>query len=154
MRITSFGALLLVLSVAGQADAEWLTNYAQALKQSTNENKPLLVVLDKPNEPLQRIEQISLKADKKQSELLKNYVPVRIDVTSEKGKKLATAFKATSFPYTVVTAKTSRRIIYRNTGTYSKDAWNTMLTAYKSGVSKAVYRSSNSQSGLFRNCFT
>jgi hypothetical protein len=119
---------------AAPQDEIWMTDYAQALEAARTDAKPLLVVLHKPNEPKEAIRQVSFTRDSEQSALLKNYHLCQIDVTTDAGKKVAAAYKATSFPQTVITDKTAKQIIFRKTGAFSDGQWTTTLSDYRRGL--------------------
>jgi len=141
-----------VLLTAGMASAnEWMSDYGTALESTRRAEKPLIVVLEKPSEPGARIGQVSQSSDPIGSILLTPYTLCRIDVTTPLGAKVAEAFGASKFPYTAITDKQGKQIIYRNSGAYSDLDWTTMLVSHRAGerVASHVETSSNPA-----DCFT
>jgi hypothetical protein len=132
---------MLAATLTGAAtDGQWHTDYAQALAAAKADSKPLLVVLHKPDQPEQSIQQVS-HVEKTEQATLGNYHLCQIDVTSPTGKAVADAFKATSFPYTVITDKRADQVILRKTGTFSDGEWKTTLSEYRRGVRPISYSS-------------
>ena len=152
----------LTISATILADAtekpQWISDYGVAIQAAKSAQQPLLVVLDKPNEPGQRFEQASYTSDKTQLALLSNYKLCRVDVTTPYGRKVAEAFEATQFPYTVITDKTCTKIRYSKVGHLGTEEWITTLAEYKSGQRSKQFVSRRSslwngeRSG--RICFT
>jgi hypothetical protein len=126
--------MLAAVMGAAPQDEIWMTDYAQALEAARTDAKPLLVVMHKPNEPKEAIRQVSFTKSSEQLAVLKNYHLCQIDVTTPAGKKVAQAFKVTSFPYTVITDKTAKQIIFRKAGAFSDGQWTTTLSDYRRGV--------------------
>lgn len=105
----------------------WTADYGNALKKARAADRPLLVVLDDPASPDQRLDQI---LDRSQSELLEKFELCRVDVTTEYGKKIATVFRATEFPYTVVTDRAAQRVLLRRVGRITAPDWERLLREY------------------------
>ncbi len=139
--MNSVFASLLVSAVLGAAPAEgpWATDYAQALQAARESNKPLLVVLHKPSEPKQTVQQVAFSEDSEQAALLKNYELCQIDVSTPAGEAVAAAFGAKSYPYTVITNKTAKKVIFRKAGAFSDGQWSTTLVNYAKGVAPVSY---------------
>jgi hypothetical protein len=139
--MNSVFASLLVSAVLGAAPAEvsWKNDYAQALEAARTSNKPLLVVLHKPSEPKQAIQQVAFSEDSEQAALLKNYELCQVDVATPEGEAVAKAFGAKSYPYTVITNKTAKKVIFRKAGAFSDGQWSTTLVDYRKGVAPVVY---------------
>ncbi len=133
---------MLAATLTGAAtDGQWQTDYAQALAAAKADNKPLLVVLHKPDQPEQSIQQVSYVPTPEQDAVTGNYHLCKIDVSSPTGKAVADAFKATSFPQTVITDKRAEKIILRKTGAFSDGEWTTTLSDYRRGVRPISYSS-------------
>ncbi len=116
----------------------WLDDYAEAYRTSQIEAKPLLVVFEKPLERSSQFQQVSDLSRREKSSLLSPYTLCRIDVTSESGQEIANLFGATQFPYTVITDKHLKRILFRKAGNISDLDWATMLISYREGTRPKV----------------
>jgi hypothetical protein len=139
--MNSVFASLMLSAVLGAAPADgmWKSDYAQALEAARTSKKPLLVVLHKPNEPKQAIQQVGFSDDSEQAALLKNYELCSIDVSTADGQAVAKAFGAKSYPYTVITNKTAKKVIFRKAGAFSDGQWTTTLVDYRKGVAPVTY---------------
>jgi hypothetical protein len=139
--MNSVFASILVSAVIGAAPAEgpWNSDYATALQSARSSQKPLLVVLHKPSEPKQAVQQVAFSDDSEQAALLKNYELCQIDVGTPEGEAVAKAFGAKSYPYTVITNKTAKKVIFRKAGAFSDGQWSTTLVNYKEGVAPVTY---------------
>ncbi len=131
---------------------KWQSDYGVALKSARYNHRPLLIVLENANDPAKSIEQVQYNKDSSQVKLLNTYSLCRIDVSTEYGQRVAKAFKATQFPYTVITNTGASRIKYRKAGQFTGDQWNAALVAHKSyartnNVSKT--NSSSRSSGTY-----
>src|SRR5688572_28686639 len=96
------------LAASPQAPA-WKASYGKALQATKENDQPLLVVLDRPNSENARVEPKLLSEGSVESESadqLKKYQLCHVDVTSDYGKKVAKAFRATSFPHVAIIDKT------------------------------------------------
>ncbi len=148
-RFTGIGVFVLsgVLSLLGAsaAHAEWHQDYHEAKAAAIEAGQRLLVVLEQPGDAQHSVQQVSTTASPAETELLKPYVTCRVDVTTEKGKKLATAFGATEFPFTAIIDRNGRFVVYSNTGHYTDAEWASMLAENKEAKRAAV---------ADENCFT
>ena len=150
-------ALLLATSLLGAApDAGvWHGDYAAALDAARADRKPLLVVFHNPQEAQQTVQQVNY-APEKESPHLENYHLCQIDVSSANGKRVAEVFKATSFPYTVITDRDAQKIILRKPGNFTDATWTETLSNYRHGstpVSMSVFGApSSATSGYCPNC--
>jgi hypothetical protein len=64
---------------------------------------------------------------------LQPYTLCHVDVTTDYGKKVASAFRATSFPHVAIIDKTGSTVIYRSTGPIDAADWQQVLTHHKNG---------------------
>ena len=129
--------MLLVMGagqVTGAGENGWSDDYGAALKQAKQLGKPLLIVIEGPDDSVARLEQISLRDDRGQTALLKHYVLCRIDATTKYGKAVAKSFRATQLPHTAVIDKTVSTILYTKRGQFTSQEWKTTLTKYRHGV--------------------
>ncbi|TWT38119.1 hypothetical protein KOR34_30870 [Posidoniimonas corsicana] len=129
--LTSLITLAIASAVASPvADApKWESDYGKALEQVRSDDRPLLVVLDKPGEEVDA-KLLSAKDDK----TLQKYDLCRIDASTEYGKKVAAAFNAKTFPHVAFVDKTGEVVLHTHKGKISKDAWNASLTKYQTGA--------------------
>lgn len=111
---------------------EWHSDYGKALHQTRNDNRPLLMVIDRPADAEARIAPELLTSAENADEL-QNYDLCHIDASTEYGKKVAKVFKAEEFPYVAVIDKTGSVILHSQSGAVSYDQWNSMLTKYEKG---------------------
>lgn len=124
-----------VLALDAQG-VQWETDYGKALRATRADDRPLLVVLESPTEGNQAIKQVAhteTVSQEREAELLSSYQLCRIDVTTDYGKKVAGAFKATSFPHTSVIDKTGSVVIFAKTGQLADSEWMETLATYKHG---------------------
>ncbi len=147
---------LMVSSLLGAAPAQSPggDDYGAALNAARKTGRPLLVVLEKPNEAAARIDQVHFSKEEPRAEastvakndLLQPYVFCRIDVTTPYGARVAEAFRVSEFPHTVITNKGASKMIYRKTGTFSASEWKSTLVSYKNV--RTVRRASRSRSNF------
>ena len=71
--------------------------------------------------------------------MLKNYELCQVDVATPAGEAVAKAFGAKSYPYTVITNKTAKKVIFRKAGAFSDGQRTTTLVDYRKGVFPVVY---------------
>jgi hypothetical protein len=148
-----FASLLVSAALsAAPSDGMWKNDYAQALEAARSNSKPLLVVLHKPNEPKQAVQQVAFSDDNEQAALLKNYELCQVDVSTPEGEAVAKAFGAKTYPYTVITNKTAKKVIFRKAGAFSDGQWTTTLVDYRKGVAPVVYSIAPPSSGNCPNC--
>jgi hypothetical protein len=136
INVMAAATLAVGLLVASPQPRVWQTSYGKALQATKNANSPLLVVLDKPNSEKDRIAPALLdkvNAGGTQSQLLQPYTLCHVDVTTDYGKKVASAFRATSFPHVAIIDKTGSTVIYRSTGQIDAADWQQVLTRHKNG---------------------
>lgn len=124
--------------VSATPEMIWHDDYAIALRDARVARRPLLIVLESPEDVDQRVEQVHFRPDPTQSELLEHYELCRIDVTTEYGKTIAAAFKATEFPHTAITDKAIKVLIFQKTGRFTTQQWVATLAAHSQGVAPAV----------------
>ena len=132
----TFTAVLLIGIGAVPAPAggqEWLSDYGVALREARIEKMPLLVVLHDPTDETHRVEQVKRTSNGTAADLLANYKLCHVDVTTAYGQSVARAFKATTFPHTVVIDRTGSRQIFKKSGPFSTSEWIATLAAYKDG---------------------
>jgi len=149
-----FGVELAAAPPTGQ---NWHSDYGVALAETKEQGKPLLVVLENPDDEPSRIHQVSLARHSDRDELLEKYVLCRLDVRTEHGKKMAAAFKAQRVPHTVVIDKSGRWQIFKKTGRLSDGEWTTTLAKHQRGerIRPVVYLQPQSYSSFSpANCST
>ena len=125
-------ALLTLAASPDDGSSEWMASYGKALETARFSNQPLLVVLDNPNDPAQRLTAVET-ADNTQKQLLKPYLMCRVDVSTAYGKQVAASFKTTSFPHVAVIDKTASYVLYRKSGQVTTAEWAGTLVRYQTG---------------------
>ena len=122
----------IVLAVAAltapAATPVWIADYGVALEHTREAHRPLLVVMDVPNDPAQSIATEWLEADQS---ALNNYELCRVDVTTEYGKRV---FNATSFPHVAIIDRSGSVILDRIEGEIDQTKWEAALAHHKSGL--------------------
>ncbi|MCA9263870.1 MAG: thioredoxin family protein [Planctomycetales bacterium] len=111
----------------------WNENYAEALDVARLTERPLLVVLEDPNDPAQRIENLKPNDGTKTGDLLMEYELCRVDVTTEYGKKVAEVYGNPQLPYTVITDRSCHLILFRGAGKFGEETWEQYLASYLRG---------------------
>lgn len=144
-------AMMTVGLLAGSPEqpAQWEASYGKALEATRKSDTPLLVVLDKPGSSEAVKPELLGKTDGEKAELLKPYRLCHVDVSTEYGKKVASAFKVTTVPTVAIIDKTGSKVIYRKTGQIKAEEWNTMLVDHQRGegpVRKVLSRITGSSS--------
>ncbi len=117
---------------AANPDApEWQSDYAAALKQTRQDDRPLLMVIDQPGVADQRLSD-ELLGDSADG-ALGDYDLCHIDASTKYGKKVAEAFKADTFPYVAVIDKQGKVILHQQAGKLSNGEWSELIGKYRDG---------------------
>lgn len=111
---------------------EWMEDYGQALTLTKRAQKPLLLVLHKPDDPLGRHQQ-SLRDDPTTRQLLAPYVLCRVDVSTRYGAKVAEVFQASEFPYTVIINPAGNKQLFKRVGRFAPQQWEEALKQHVDG---------------------
>jgi hypothetical protein len=146
LSFTTISTLAVGLLAANSQPQAWQTSYGKALAATKAANSPLLVVLDKPNSQNARIapELLRVKdAAGKQTQLLQPYTLCHVDVTTDYGKKVASAFRATSFPHVAIIDKTGSTVLFRTSGKIEASEWEQVLSRHKNGQRASVQAASH-----------
>ena len=113
---------------------KWQSNYTKALRASRENARPLLVVLDIPGKPKESLTAEHLDIDGEQGDLLESYQLCHVDVSTNYGKKVATAFQAKEFPFTAIIDKNGEYVLVKKAGQISEVEWEATLAKYQQGV--------------------
>ena len=116
----------------------WTADYALGLAVCRAAEKPLLIVLEEPEQPSFKIQSASLITKETNHQLLANYTLCRVDVTTPYGQSVAKCFKVEKFPFTAIIDKRGSHILYKKTGVFLEKDWLNTLVEYKSGERKTV----------------
>ena len=166
--------VLLSTGVLRSPDAlQWNNDYGKAKQAAQASRRPMIVILENPEDVKQRLDIGELSDRELQRLKTDNYELCRVDVTTTYGKEVAKAFGATKFPYTAVTDDISRTIVFRKVGQMSELDWSNALAKqgralprqpyttrrvilqhgqpFQSGISNGFFIPSMSYS---RSCFT
>ena len=65
--------------------------------------------------------------------MLEAYQLCHVDVSTKYGKKVAEAFRAKKFPFTVIIDKTGSVVLVKKSGQISSDQWQETLAKYQKG---------------------
>ena len=117
----------------------WVADYGEALKQTQEEHRPLLVVLDVPSDPAQRVNPELLNEQDEDSPL-GDYELCHVDVSTEYGKRVAAVFRAKNFPHVAIIDKSGSVILDRFEGANVEQKWRSSLTTHRSGLRKSDRR--------------
>jgi len=130
-------AILAVSFLTAKSEApQWQPDYGKALEATRAEEKPLLVVLDKPADEESRLDPALLSEGKsgEQQELLDDYELCHVDVSTKYGKRVAKAFRAKEFPHTAIIDRTGSVILFSNAGKMKSDQWEHALLSFRKGT--------------------
>lgn len=111
----------------------WHSDYGVALTETRQQRRPLLVVLEDRSNAEQQLEQVAFDSQWSATNDLKNYTLCRIDVSTDYGKRVAKAFRATQFPLTVIIDNRAQTILYSRAGQLSPTTWQAALQRNRSG---------------------
>lgn len=128
--LATFTAAIGLVSAAPQAP-QWHSDYGTALKETREDHRPLLVVIDTPADAKSRIAPELLNGEA--SEALQPYELCHVDASTEYGKKVAKVFQANKFPYVAVIDNSGSVILHSQSGNVTAKAWNALLAKHKSG---------------------
>jgi hypothetical protein len=131
---------------------QWHTDYGVALAATKRAERPLLVVIDEPNRPDHRIEQVSARLERAQAELLAAYELCHIDATTQYGRQVAESFKVREYPHTAIIDRTGSVILHQQSGQFTAQRWAATLATFKSGVYHAE-RTATATRSRGRACF-
>lgn len=147
-------------SMAPMSD-HWTSNYASALQAARLQQRPLLVILENPNNPDQRVEELKPGDGTEMGNLLLKYELCRVDVTTDYGQKVAEVYDATALPCTVITDKSCRIVMFRGFGQYTPEMWSSTLEFYSRDSDSVAVRhqtlrpsASMSSTGVPRKLFS
>jgi hypothetical protein len=127
-------ALIAASFAATSETTNWQADYGKALEATRSDQRPLLVVLDVPSNPQASLDGELLALDGDQAELLASYELCHVDVSTEYGKRVAEAFKATQFPHTSIIDRSGSVVIFKKPGAIAPAEWSATLAKYKSGA--------------------
>lgn len=114
----------------------WIADYGEALQQTKEQQKPLLVVLDNSADPAEQIDASWLK-DADEGSSLREYELCHVDVSTEYGRRVAEVFRVTEFPHVAIIDKSGSIILSRIEGPIQANEWSSALARYKSGEKRA-----------------
>lgn len=123
---------------APSSGREWLEDYGQALATTKESQRPLLIVIDQQPKWLAHIEPVSDVGQPVAPALLKKYTLCHVDASTPYGKRVAEAFRTSTFPTTVIIDKTGSVQIAKKAGPLSADALTSLLIMHQHGERPAV----------------
>jgi len=134
VHVLSVAALVLSTIAATDKQVEWQADYGKALAATRADDRPLLVVLDVPNDPKSAVGREQLETE--QAKLLDAYQLCHVDASTKYGKKVAQAFKAEKFPFTAIIDKTGSVVLCKKSGKITEVEWGETLATHKKGERK------------------
>ena len=105
---------------------QWNKNYGQSKRVAQAAKRPMLLVLEDPKQR-KKLDETKLSKNERTILTKEKFELCRVDVTTDYGKRVAQAFGAKTFPYTVVTDDASKNIVYRKPGPMSQSDWTLAL---------------------------
>lgn len=118
---------------APSSGREWLKDYGQALEATKQSQRPLLIVIDQQPKWLAHIEPVSDATQPVAPGLLKKFTLCHVDATTPYGKRVAKAFRTTTFPLTVIIDKTGSVQLVKQAGRLSTGALTSLLITHQQG---------------------
>jgi len=128
--------LAISLLAATPQPPQWESDYGKALQATRADNRPLLVVLDKPAIAGASLEPALFSENAiegQEFDLLRSYRLCHVDVTTDYGQQVAKAFGAESFPFTAIIDKTGSVVIHSKVGQIAPQEWQQTLKTHKEG---------------------
>ena len=113
--------------------AKWQSNYTAALAETRKNDRPLLVVLDKPGQAKEAVQEEQLEVKGEQGELLESYELCHVDASTKHGKKVADAFHATEFPFTAIIDKKGEYVLTKKIGQLTRTLRKNTLAKCQNG---------------------
>ena len=135
--------------MAATTAPNWHEDYTEALAAARADRKPLLVVIYNSGQS-QRQLQLTSQTTGETATLLDNYHLCRIDASTPNGKRVAGVFKATTYPYTVITDRNAQKIIFRRGGAFNKAQWIETLADYRRGSKPVAMTAFSSSASTLR----
>ena len=105
----------------------WHRKYDVAKKKAQSMSRPLVVVLENPQDHAQKIDETKLREKNRLKLAKERFELVRVDVNTDYGKRVAAAFGAKRLPYTAITDDRSAQIVFRKAGQMSEEDWTLAL---------------------------
>ena len=115
------------LAHSPESKLRWNDDYGNAKQAAQSSERPMVVVLENPENTGQRLDTDKLSDVNRDRLKSKKYELCRVNVNTAYGKLVAEAFGAKQFPYTAVTDDESKRIVFRKAGQMSQLDWTHAL---------------------------
>ncbi len=115
------------LANAPDSKLRWNDDYGNAKQAAQSSQRPMVVVLENPENTGQRLDIDKLSDAHRDRLRSKQYELCRVNVNTAYGKLVAEAFGAKQFPYTAVTDDKSKWIVFRKAGQMSPLDWTHAL---------------------------
>ena len=126
-------------------ELNWLVDYHAAINLARSTERPMLLVISRGNPFPSSGERTGVFPAQ---DVLETYVLCTIDANSDYGQRVAKAFQVTEFPHSVVIDKTTKKILYRQVGSFTKESWTSMLTKYQHYEPVTVVTAPQTQSSV------
>ena len=122
-----FAASVVTSGTNDKQELKWKDHYDSAKQVAQASARPLVVVLENPTKTAEKVDETKLTSQDRQKLEKEKFELVRVDVSTDYGKRVAAAFGATKFPYTAVTDDCSKQIVFRKAGQMSETDWTLAL---------------------------
>jgi hypothetical protein len=106
---------------------DWTSDYDAAVEAARAAGLPLLIVLEDGRQAASPLFSLNSPAALR---VLSRYRLCRLNVKSELGRRIATGYNATQFPYTLITDADCERIVFRGAGSFSQGSWERTLANF------------------------
>lgn len=121
-----------------ETEQTWHSDYGKALAEAKQDGRPLLVVIEKSDTPAKKFDETKLSKAAGAKIVLANYKLCRVDASTDYGKKVADAFKATEFPHASIIDKTGKVQLFKKSGDMQPAQWNETLDKHRNGIFRRV----------------
>lgn len=120
-------ATSVAMAAPGGKVLNWGKNYGTSKKAAQAAKRPMLLVMENPTDKAKTLDDSKLRDQQREILAKDKFELVRVNVNTEYGKRVAAAFGAKQFPYTVVTDDASKHIVFRKPGAMSERDWTLAL---------------------------
>ncbi|MAT72295.1 MAG: hypothetical protein CMJ58_22555 [Planctomycetaceae bacterium] len=114
------------------AAPQWHSDYGTALDAARHDDRPLLVVIDSPQNAEQSVAADLLEGEAT-AKLLAKYNLCRVDASTPYGKKVVDAFGAKTLPHVAIIDKAGAVVLHKQSGAINADRWISTLVKHQSG---------------------
>ncbi|MFM9965954.1 MAG: hypothetical protein ACKV2Q_32635 [Planctomycetaceae bacterium] len=113
------------------------TNYTEAYREAQREKKPLLVILNPPEETV-AVKVEDVRKTQQRRELLAKFVIVVIDTSTEHGETVNKLFNEKTLPHVSVIDRDQQWQVFRTSKKLQGEDWNRVLETFQNGEKTAT----------------